>query len=309
MIRCLAGIAILLAAGPLAAQPRHEFTELHMGVAVRLVLHAEDAAAARTAARAAFDRIAALEDILSDYRPHSELRRLERPDTGWVAVSPDLARVLAAARRLASLSDGAFEPTAGPLTALWRETRATGRLPSTAALDNARARVGFEAFTVDTLGARIHLARPNLRFDLGGIAKGYILGQAALVLRHHGIYRALIEAGGDLLLGDPPPGRPGWHIARPEGGPSTLANVAVATSGTGEQWVEIGGVRYAHLVDPRTGLGLTRDVQVTVIGPDPMLADALATAIAVLGEPHSAALRAAFPEYRVRARRSPASPR
>lgn len=299
MIRCPAGIAILLAAGPLAAQPRHEFTELHMGVAVRLVLHADHPGAARTAARAAFDRIAELEDVLSDYRPASEVRRLEHRDTGWVAVSSELAAVLAAARRIAALSDGAFDPTAGALTALWRESRRSGRLPHAARLDHARARTGWERFTLDTSRALLHLSVPGIRFDLGGIAKGYILGQAMHVLRRRGTPRALIEAGGDILLGEPPPGREGWMVEHPGLHGTPLHGLAIATSGTREQFVEIDGMRYAHLLDPRTGLGLTRHVEVTVIGPDPMLADALATAVAVMEPGQAARLLQAHPRFRL----------
>lgn len=304
MIRGLAGFAMLLAAAPLPAQPRHEFTELHLGVAVRLVVYSADSGAARGAARAAFDRIAALEEIFSDYRPHSEVRRLAAADTGWQPVSAELAVVLAAALHMADASDGAFDPTAGALTALWRDSRRTGRLPEPDALRRARDRADWRSLRVDSTTARVHLSRRGVALDLGGIAKGFILGQAMDVLRQRGLSRALIQAGGDLVLGDPPAGRPGWHVEN--AGPGTpLHNLAIATSGTGEQWVEIAGVRYAHLVDPRTGLGLTRHVEVTVIGPDPMLADALATAAALLDPPHAGALRTAFPGYRFLSRFSP----
>jgi len=300
MIRALTGILLLAAAGPLAAQPRHEFTELHMGVAVRLVLHAADTAAAREAARAAYGRIAALEQVFSDYRAGSELRQLARRagDPGWTPVSPELAAVLDAARQVAAATEGAFDPTIGPLVALWRESRTSGRLPDAVRLRAARALVDWRQLEVDSGRGAVRLARPGVGLDLGGVAKGYILGQALDVLRRHGAGAALVEAGGDIVLGEAPPGRAGWDVGLAGLDAGLLTGVAIATSGTGEQWVEIDGRRYAHLIDPRTGLGLTRPVQVSVIGPDPAVADALATALAVLGPDAGPGVLAGYPAYR-----------
>lgn len=271
-------------------------------MAVTLVLHAPDETAARQAARAGFDRIAELESVLSDYRTESEVRQLgrraEREPGGWIPISADLRRVLVVAHNVAAASDGAFDPTIGPLVTLWRESRRSRRLPDPASRDSARGLVGWRMLEVDTIGNQVRLARPGMRLDLGGIAKGYILSEALATLRTFGATSALIEAGGDLALGAAPPGRRGWRIEIGGAPWEPLADVAVATSGTGEQWVEIGGVRYAHLVDPRTGLGLTAARQVTVIGPDPMTADALATAFSVLGPERSTALAEAFPTYR-----------
>lgn len=300
MIRAPTGFLLLAVAGPLAAQPRQEFTELHMGVAVRLVLHAEDSAAARGAARAAFQRIAALEQVFSDYRAGSEVRQLAvraGPD-GRTPVSQELFTVLAAARQVAEVTGGAFDPTIAPLVALWRESRRSGRLPESARVDSARSLVDWRLLELDSARRTVRFGRPGMQLDLGGIAKGYILGQALGVLRQHGAAAALIEAGGDIVLGDPPPGRDGWDIGLDGSDPGPLSGVAIATSGTGEQFVEIGGVRYAHLVDPRTGLGLTHPAQVTIIGPDPAVADALATALAVLGPGAESGILAAFPGYR-----------
>jgi thiamine biosynthesis lipoprotein len=129
-----------------------------------------------------------------------------------------------------------------------------------------------------------------MRLDLGGIAKGYVVQAALRVLREQGVAAALVDAGGDLGLGDPPPGRPGWRIgvgaAEPDGPPRVflcLARTALATSGDMWQYVVIDGRRYSHIVDPRTGLGLTDHSTVTVVAEDGTLADALATAVSVLG--------------------------
>lgn len=268
---------------------RREFTEVHMGVPVRLVLFAPNDSVANAAAHAAFAVIADLDDKMSDYRPESEVRRVARTPGRWTAVSPALFEVLTRAISVARASDGAFDPTAAPLVALWRESRRTGRLPNAAALEAAQALVGWRRLGLDSVGRRVRLEVAGMRLDLGGIAKGYILQEALGVLRERGTPASLVEAGGDIVLGDPPPGKPGWSIDIPGadslGGPATrlLSNVSVATSGATHQFVEIGGVRYSHVVDPRTGLGVTHAGVVTVIDRDGAIADAAATALSVLG--------------------------
>jgi thiamine biosynthesis lipoprotein len=304
--RSLIGLLVTVLASRAAAQvPRHEFTELHLGVATRIVVYADDTTAP-VAARAAFGRIAALEDVLSDWRAESEVRRLvagPRPREigggAWRSVSAELFAVLERALEVARATQGAFDPTVGPYVALWREARRTGRLPSDTALADARRRVGWHHVALDTAARVVQLAVPGMRIDLGGIAKGYILGEALAVLRAHGLSSALIEAGGDIVVGDPPPGRTAWTIAL-GGADTTVATTAVSTSGTGEQFVTMAGVRYAHVVDPRTGLGVTAARTVTVMAADASVADALATALVVLGPERGAGVAARFPGVAVR---------
>lgn len=289
-------------ASPLHAQQRHEFAEVHMGMPVRIVLYAPDPATARAAARAAYARVAELEQLMSDYRPDSELRRLERRTGAWVTLTSELFAVMETALRIARASDGAFDPTIGPLSILWREARRVGTLPQAAAIAAARERTGWTRITLDRARRAAWLAAPAMSLDLGGIAKGFILEDALGVLRAHGVGRALLEAGGDIVVGDPPPGRKGWRIDTPHADSTvvaraaTLTNGAVATSGPSAQFVSIDGVRYSHVVDPRTGLGLTNDVHATVIASDAALADALATALTVLGPDSAAGLLAQFPD-------------
>ncbi len=137
----------------------------------------------------------------------------------------------------------------------------------------------------------VELLQPGMKLDLGGIAVGYAGDEALKVLRQHGISRAIIDGSGDIVLGDPPPGETGWRIGiaslrEPDAPPKQfvrLANCSISTSGDAFQFVELNGQRYSHIVDPRTGLGLTRRSSVTVIAPDGITADSLATAVSVLG--------------------------
>jgi FAD:protein FMN transferase len=292
---------------PLNQDVRREYTEQHLGVTIRIVLYAPDDAVARAAARAAYARIAELENIMSDYRPQSEVRRLaERPGTP-VRVSEPLFTVLTRALELARRSDGAFDPTVGPFVELWRRARRTGRLPSRADLDSAARRVGWRKVRTDSVSRSVRLEASGMRLDLGGIAKGYILDEALLLLRRHGVTRALLQAGGDIVAGDPPPrgaagpGLAGWRVDVPGAGApvraraTALANAALAVSGDAEQFVIVDGVRYSHVIDPRTGLGLTNGRQATVVAEDGLTADGLATALTVLDEAQGAELLRAYP--------------
>lgn len=257
-----------------------------MGVRTRVVLYAPNAAAAEEGAAAAFDEIGRLEQIMSDYRWDSELSAVcVAAGDAAVVVSEDLFAVLSAAQRMASETDGAFDVTAGPVVRLWREARRVGALPAPEDLDRARRLVGFDKLMLGSRFRTVALAVRGMQIDLGGIGKGYAAQAAVGVLRRRGLPRCLVALAGDVVVGDAPPGEPGWTIDTPllARGRLVLTNKAVSTSGDTEQFVEIGGVRYSHIVDPRTGLGMTTRAAVTVIAPDGATADALATAICVAG--------------------------
>jgi thiamine biosynthesis lipoprotein len=144
-----------------------------MGVQVRIVAYAPDALAAERAARAAFARIAALEDLLSDYRPTSELMRLcARAGGRPVAVSPELFFVLARAQEMARRSDGAFDVTVGPLVALWRRARRSGALPTLRELRAARALVGWRKVRLDPSKRTVQLLTPGMQLDRAGSRRG-----------------------------------------------------------------------------------------------------------------------------------------
>jgi len=283
----------------------HEYVEVHMGTRVHIALHASSRAVADRAARAAYDRVAGLEDIFSDYRPQSELNRIGSSAGTWVPASHEMLRVMGLALHVAEATDGAFDPTIRPLVALWREARDTGVPPSAARMDSARALVGWRGVKVDTARGAIMLARTGMQLDMGGIAKGFILDEAMRVLREHGVNSALIEAGGDIVAGAAPPGRSGWTVQVPGAGPSfasraaVLANEAIATSGSAAQFVEAGGVRHSHVMDPRSGLGVPHALTAHVIHPDAAAADALATALSVMGPAGVDVVRQRFPRAEV----------
>jgi len=262
-----------------------------MGAPWRITVHAADHGTGERAVAAALAEIERLEKVLSDYDPESELARLSAaaPMPEPVAVSEDLWRVLSAAEDLRRRSAGAFDITVGPLTALWRQARRSGNIPRADKLAAARAAVGEDALELLPASRGVRLPKAGTRLDPGGIGMGYAADRALEILAAHGIGSAMIDASGDILVSGPPPGRPGWRILiaplRPGGDDATITitHAAVTTSGDAYQAAEIDGVRYSHIVDPRTGLGVAGPTAVTVIAPDATTADALATAASVLG--------------------------
>jgi len=272
---------------------RFEFTRTEMGMEFRIVLYAADAARAETAATAAFDRIRALNAIFSDYEDDSELTALSRSAGSDQAVrlSPELWDVLNQAQTLAARTGGAFDVTVGPYTSLWRRTRRRHELPRPDLLDLARRRVGYGKLHLNPVERTAMLAVPRMRLDLGGIAKGYAMDEAMKVLGTRDVRSALVSGGGDLVVSEPPPGRSAWRVGlasleEPDAAPVEfllIARSAVATSGDLFQFVEIEGRRYSHIVDPRTGIGLTDRSLVTVVAGRSAVADSLATAVGVMG--------------------------
>ncbi|MCS7264458.1 MAG: FAD:protein FMN transferase [Armatimonadetes bacterium] len=279
---------------------RFEFRKLLMGVVARIVVYAPNDYIAKWACSRAFLRIAQLDELMSDYRNDSELMRVCRNGhLSPLQVSKDLFFVLERALELSRRSNGAFDVTVGPFVSLWRRARQTKQLPTEHELNEAKKLVGWEKIQLDASKGTVKLAIAGMKLDLGGIAKGYAADCALKVLQKFGLRHALIELGGDIVLGEPPPNRKGWRIGilNENGKPEKvleLANCAISTSGSTEQYVEIDGKRYAHIVDPRTGLGLTKLVLVTVIAKDGITADSLATALCVLGEKEGHKLAKAY---------------
>lgn len=307
------GIAVFLGACATSkiGLERFEFSRLCMGVEARIVLHATDRASAERSAETVFEELARLDRVLSDWSEDSELSRVvaQAADRA-VHVSDDLFLLLQRSLEIARRTDGAFDPTVAPLVALWREARRTRSLPSEVALDEARSRVGFRLVELDLDARTVHFTRSGMRLDFGAIAKGFACQRAIEILTRKGIESALVEMGGDLVCSAAPPGRPGWRIDLENGGESLIVtHRAVSTSGDREQWIEIGGRRYSHVLDPKTGLGLESQARAIVIASDGALSDALATAISVTGGEAGLALTDRFDDVDARLDESLASVR
>jgi thiamine biosynthesis lipoprotein len=233
-----------------------------------------------------------LNAVFSDYDSDSEALRLshaapmERP----LPVSPEMWTVLERSLRLSQRTGGAFDVTIGPLSRLWRRARRRREIPSPDRLRQAVAAIGHQHVRLDSEAHAVKLSVPGMRLDFGGIAKGFAADEAIRTMRKLNVQRCLVNAGGDIAMGEPPQQQTGWRIGvaplEADDPPSRflrLSNCGIATSGDAWQSVEIGGKRYSHIVDPRTGIGVVDRSSVTVVARDCMTADSLASAVSVLG--------------------------
>jgi thiamine biosynthesis lipoprotein len=263
-----------------------------MGALFTIQTYATDSVGAVRAAERAFAAVDSLNGLFSDYLPDSELSRLSRmAGSGrWVPVSAALFDILRQSKTAASRSKGTFDITTGAVVRLWREARKTGQRPTAAALRTALGGVGPRYVRLNETDRTVKLPHHQTQLDLGGIGKGYAARVMLAVMQRAGYPATLCDAAGNMALGAAPPGRAGWSVGvelpdasgRLDARYLTLADRAVSTSGSLFQFVEIDGTRYSHIVDPRTGLGLTHQRQVTVLAADAATADWLSTACTIL---------------------------
>lgn len=263
-----------------------------MGTHMRIALYAFDESSAKTAAEAAFDKVANIESKISSWKKDSELTQLVERD--WdtserARVSRDLGHCLQAGVDFGRKSEGALDITAGQVIALWRKAREKGLPPSPEAIANAMRFVGWKRIELDDSRPAVRL-EPGTRIDFGALGKGYALDRASGVLKAKEMPAHLIDFGGDIIVGKRPPGQEAWLVRVPGWKePVALEHAAVASSGDSEQFLEIDGTRYSHIVDARTGTALTHDLQVTVISHAALLADGYATTLSIVGPDGAAA--------------------
>ncbi|MDX1909311.1 MAG: FAD:protein FMN transferase [Bacteroidia bacterium] len=268
---------------------RHAFTYPQMGTVFKAVLYAPDADLAHQHWREATHHLDYLNQMLSDYQPDSRINQLCATAGSGQALEVEgvVWDILEKTLHIARLTRGAYDPTVGQLTKLWRRAFLTRALPDERMLRAARETAGYEEIRMFKSNRTVRIRRRGLQLDFGGSGKGYAADQLLALLRTRGITSALIDAGGDLALGDPPPGSAGWEVAVDDGtglhpvDHLRLSGYGVATSGDFYKYLELGGKRYSHILDPRTGYGVTDQRVVTVIAPDATWADALATVLSV----------------------------
>jgi len=282
----------LLSACQAWGQTKYIFQRAEMGSPFTITIYGSDSTSVAQAAAAAFDTAEKLNAALSDYIDTSEINRLSAASGQhrWIPVSPPLFDILQRSLQAAMLSDGSYDITVGPIVRLWRQARKTHQFPDSAALQTALSRTGYRYLHLDTLTHSVLLDKEGMQLDIGGLGKGFVAQAALDLIRRKGYPIAMVNAGGKIVTGEVPPGKEGWVIGinAPEEKdvllPSflLLKNMAVATSGDIYQYVELNGKRYSHIVDPRTGIGLTRRRNVTALARDGTEADWLATACSIL---------------------------
>lgn len=261
-----------------------------MGTVAWVKIHGLEDRAAAAAAEEALGEMHRIESVMSAWTDESELSRVNAGADGTpLTLSDELFDVVDRSFRFSRITEGTFDPTAAPLVELWGFRGGEPAVPAGAVLDSVLSLVGSPRVLIDRDEQTITLP-PGMRLDLGGIAKGYAVDRAAAILRGRGVESALVNLGGNMYALGAPPGREAWTVGirDPRGGDGVagtllLRDEAVATSGDYENFVEIDGRRYGHIIDPRDGRPATGVLSVTVVARTAMAADALSTGLFVMG--------------------------
>jgi len=273
-----------------------------MGTSITIEATGGTAPARADAIDEAFASMVEIDRLMSNYRPDSELARInaeaaERP----VVVSDPMWGVLSAAQRVSQRSGGAFDVTVGPLVRVWGFHDKKPHVPTAEELGQVRPLVGYNNVVLDDTAHTVLFRRRGVELDLGGIAKGFAVELAGGVLRRRG-FTGLIDAGGNQYLVGRPISRPWWEVGVEDPDhPTKLLGVlnvdrgAVSTSGGYHNFFDLGGKRYGHLLDPRSLKPSEAALSVTVVSPDATLADALSKPAFILGPVAGLKLVESFP--------------
>ena len=262
-----------------------------MGSPLNIIFYAPDSVIANKQARACFKLVDSLNYIFSNYDSSSELTRIN--NNAGIAksmASPLMWELLLESKRAYTKSHGAYNITMGPLTHLWRTARRLKQFPTTTQIKNNLLLCDFNKIQMNAQDHSIYLSDKGMQLDFGGIGKGYIAQKVVDYLKKEGVTSSLVDAGGDIVFGDAPPNKKGWIVGvnQPEQADDLLPeklqlhNLSVATSGDVYQFIEHNGKKYSHIINPKTGYGVTSLRNVTVIANDGAVADWLATACSIL---------------------------
>ncbi|SFP52142.1 FAD:protein FMN transferase [Parafilimonas terrae] len=263
-----------------------------MGSPFTITIFATDSAKAAAVAAKAFRLADTLNNILSDYIDSSEINRLSAASgkNSYVRVSQPLFNIIQQAQQAAALSNGAYDITIGPVVKLWRRARKAKTFPDKDSLQSALQKVGYRYIHLDTSKHAVYLEKKGMLLDVGGLGKGFVAQAALNLIKQNGFNSAMVNAGGKIVMADAPDNQKGWLIGINQPEEKTeillqmlaLQNMAVSTSGDIYQYVELNGKKYSHIVNPKTGIGVTHQRNVTVIAPDGTMADWLSTACSIL---------------------------
>ncbi|MGD0552013.1 MAG: FAD:protein FMN transferase [Sedimentisphaerales bacterium] len=273
-----------------------------MGTLARIVVVAKHEWQGKRCIEAGFEQLKRIDAMMSDYKNDSELSRVNREAfTNPVKVSPELFEILQKSVEFSRLSNGAFDVTVGPLVDLWHKAGEVNVVPDENTLAATKARVGFEKLILDANERTVRFAVKGMRLDLGGIAKGYAVDKAVEAMRRCGAIGGMVCASGDIRCFGKPADKDTWRVglqnpvaANPPDSNGAIGaeqmlmvlklnDMAVATSGDYRRFVTIGGKRYSHIIDTNTATGASKLSSDTILAANAVDADALSTAVNVMG--------------------------
>ena len=295
--------------GPLIE--RGSGTRVIMGTLVRIQLRCESDQIAQEALIRAYAAMDQVDQLMSTYREDSEMSKINRRAAlEPVEVSPETFNLLRKAMEYSRMTDGAFDITVAPLIRLWKQVEKEDRLPTQEELDQVLARIGYEKIALSYENRTVSFAHEGVELNVDAIAKGYAVDRALNAVRRPGVRAALVDIGGEIAcFGQDKPGQD-WivgiqdlfadNLENPFDQKArwlvTLRDHAIATSGNYRQYVTISNKKYSHIIDPRTGMPAEKLPSVTILAPLTEDADALATAISVLGPEKGLALIDSIPD-------------
>ena len=262
-----------------------------MGSSFNIIFYHTDSVEAVSLARECFLIVDSLNNIFSDYSSESEIGKLAlQTDQTDIKVSEELFSMIIRSKDAWERSGKTFDITIGALTQLWRKAKKENRFPSEAEVKAAKDLTGFKNLIINERSKTISFRKPGIRFDFGGIVPGYAAQRVIDFLKTKNITTALVDASGDIVMSDAPPGKDGWIIGinLPENENEIwdkkleLKDFAVSTSGDVYRYTIHNGIKYSHIIDPGTGYGVTSQRNVTVITKYGADADWLATACSIL---------------------------
>lgn len=284
---------LLAAVAPAAPKlVRAEGTAAAMGSAFSVIAWGEDQGRLQAAVADALDEARRLDEMLSNYRPSSELSQVNRQAAKQpVQVSTELYRLLAACQEYSRASEGTFDITVGPLMKVWGFYKGTGHFPHRAEVMGAMASVGYRNVVLDPRGETVRFTRDGVELDPGGIGKGYAVDRMADVLRADGVKSALISAGSSSIYAiGAPPGEPGWRVDIKDPRNTlqaattvTLRDQSLSTSGNYEKFFWAEGKMWSHIMDPRTGYPAMGTLSVSTITPKTIDSEAWGKPYYILG--------------------------
>jgi FAD:protein FMN transferase len=287
---------------------RFEDSRVSMACTYSIVAYGRESQDMKRTLSLSFDEVDRIDRLMSNYKKDSPLSEINREAAKRpVKVVPELFDFISECLNYSRESEGAFDITVGPLMKAWGFFRDEGRIPSATELSRARSGTGYQHIILDEKEKTIRFDREGVELDLGGIAKGYAVDRVVKLLKAHGIERALISSGGSTIYGlGSPPDSSGWEIEiqdpidhRKVATKISLNNRAISVSGSSEKFFEVDGVRYSHIMDPRTGLPVQGILSVAVITETGTAGDALDNVFYVLGIEKSRQLIERYPVIEV----------
>jgi len=272
-------------------QPVHARSHRAMATVFAVYVAGESADRARACFDEVSEEIDRIEQTFSRFRPMSELSRINRLAAAQpVVTDPEVFQLLTTALEISRRTAGIFDITVGPLTRAWGFANRQGHVPSSEELNAAMAVTGWENVVLDPEWRTVAFRRPGVELDLGAIAKGYAVDRVLELLRRADVCGAVDAGSSSMAATETHTGAQGWRVSVPHPADRRravseieLGDRALSTSGTREQSFEAGGKSYSHLIDPRNASATVAWQQVTVLAPTSTLADALSSAMHVLG--------------------------